>query len=63
MMRMAIQEKRKKKKEKTIKIPRGYYSDLKYWLEIDITGEAVDVRIKAANLQMALQAITLILLY
>ena len=58
LIKTAIKNKKKKEREKAIQIPKEYYSDLIYWLEIEITGEATDIRIKAANLQMALQAIT-----
>jgi len=58
MMKSLLREQKKKQKSKSIKIPKDYYKDLQYWLEIEITGEATDVRIKSANLQVALQAIT-----
>jgi len=58
LIKTAIKNKKKKEREKAIQIPKGYYSDLNYWLEIEITGETTDIRIRAANLQMALQAIT-----
>jgi len=48
----------KKGKEQSITIPKGFYENLKYKIDIIITGEAVDTRMKAANLFAVLQAIT-----
>ena len=48
----------KKGKEKAITIPKGFYENLKYKIDIIITGEAMDTRMKAANLFAVLQAIT-----
>jgi len=45
----------KQGKEKLITIPKGFYKNLKYKIDIIITGEQEDSRVKAANLQMALQ--------
>ncbi|MHA1482584.1 MAG: hypothetical protein ACTSQA_04000, partial [Candidatus Heimdallarchaeaceae archaeon] len=39
-------------------IPKGFYENLKYKIDIVITGEAMDTRMKAANLFAVLQAIT-----
>jgi len=48
----------KKGKEQSITIPKGFYDNIKYKIDIIITGEAVDTRMKAANLFAVLQAIT-----
>lgn len=38
-------------------IPKDYYKDVKYKINITITGEARDIRVESANLQTILQAI------
>lgn len=48
----------KEEGEKMIKIPLGYYKNLKYDLDIDITGESIDTRVRSATLFAILQAIT-----
>jgi len=48
----------KDEKEKLITIPLGFYKNLKYDLDIDITGESVDTRVRSATLFAMLQAIT-----
>ena len=48
----------KDEKEKLITIPSGFYKDLKYDLDIDITGESIDTRVRSATLFAILQAIT-----
>lgn len=48
----------KKDREKNIKIPKGFYKNLKYDVDIDITGESVDTRVRNATLFAILQAIT-----
>jgi len=58
LMKARIVERRKAKKEEEILIPENFYQDLKYYIDIIITGEAKDIRTKAMNLQMVLQAIT-----
>ena len=55
---LAITESIKRKKEKLIKIPRGFYKDVKYDVDIDITGESVDTRVRQATIFAILQAIT-----
>ena len=45
-------------KEKSMFIPKGMYDDAEFDLEIEITGEAKDARVLAANLLGALQAIS-----
>ena len=39
-----------------IKIPKGFYDNIKYKVDIIITGEAMDTRVRAANMMMAMQA-------
>jgi len=58
IIKVAIGESIKQGKEKLITIPKGFYENLKYKIDIDIVGEAIDIRMRAANLWMALQAIT-----
>jgi len=48
----------KRGKEKLVTIPKDFYKDIKYKIDITIVGEAFDVEVKAANLFAALQAIT-----
>lgn len=55
---VAIEETLKKDKEKLITIPKGFYRGLKYDVDIDITGESVDTRVKSATIFSILQAIT-----
>ena len=51
-------EKTKRSKEKFVKIPANFYEDIKYKIDIDIVGEAIDTRVRAVNRWLALQAIT-----
>lgn len=53
-----IKEELKNKKEEFIYIPKDFYKDVKYKIDIDIVGEAIDTRIRATNMWLALQAIT-----
>ena len=57
IIKTAIGEAVKQGKEKLIKIAKGFYKNLKYKIDIDIVGEAIDVRMRAANKWMALQAV------
>ena len=41
--------------EQLITIPKAFYKNIKYKIDIVITGESEDTRVQAANLQMALQ--------
>lgn len=41
-------------RDRSIKMPAGFYNDLKYKIDIVITGESVDVASKLATLQQAL---------
>jgi len=58
LLRGVVAEQIKRDKEKLVTIPRGFYKDIQYKIDIEITGEAIDIRVKAANLWMALQAVT-----
>jgi len=53
-----IQESIKQGKEKILTVPKGFYSGIKYDIDIDITGESVDTRVKSATKFAILQAIT-----
>ena len=55
---VAVQESIKQEKEKLLTIPRGFYDDVKYDVDIDITGESVDTRVRYATRFAILQAIT-----
>jgi len=48
----------KQEKEKLITIPMGFYKNLKFDLDIDITGESIDTRVRSATMFAILQAIT-----
>lgn len=43
------------KQQKSWKIPKGFYGDLKYDIKIDITGESIDVSTKISTLQTVMQ--------
>jgi hypothetical protein len=53
-----VAEKVNNGKEKLIDIPENYYKDLKYLIDIVITGEQLDMRADAANRLMILQALS-----
>lgn len=55
---IAIEESIKKDKEKILTIPKGFYDGVKYDVDIDITGESVDTRVRYSTLYAILQAIT-----
>lgn len=48
----------KQGKEKLLTVPKGFYSGLKYDIDIDITGESVDTKARSALKLSILQAIT-----
>lgn len=54
---IAIQESIKQEKEKLLDIPSSYYKGLKYDIDIDITGESVDTRVRSATYFAIMQAI------
>jgi hypothetical protein len=55
---LAIEESIKQGKEKILTVPKNFYKDVKYDVDIDITGESVDTRVRAATKFAILQAIT-----
>jgi len=55
---IAIEESIKQGKEHLLPIPKGFYKDVKYDFDIDITGESVDTRVRSATKFAILQAIT-----
>lgn len=55
---VAITEAFRQGKEQLLPIPKGFYKGLKYDVDIDITGESVDTRVRAATKFAILQAIT-----
>lgn len=55
---IAIQESIKQGKEKIITIPANFYDNVKYDVDIDITGESVDTRVRAATKFAVAQMIT-----
>lgn len=54
----AIEESIKQGKERLLNIPKDFYKNVKYDVDIDITGESTDTRVKYATLFALLQAIT-----
>src|SRR3990167_4458314 len=55
---IAVEETIKQGKEKLLTVPRNFYKDIKYDVDIDITGESVDTRVRYATKFAILQAIT-----
>jgi hypothetical protein len=55
---IGITEAIKQEKEKLITVPLNFYKDLKYDVDIDITGESIDTRVRSATLFAILQAMT-----
>jgi hypothetical protein len=53
----AIEESIKQEKEKILDVPKGFYKGVKYDIDIDITGESVDTRVRSATYFAILQAI------
>lgn len=47
---IAIEETIKQGKEKILTVPKGHYKDVKYDIDIDITGESVDTRVRQATI-------------
>ena len=58
LKKVLIGEKIKNMKEKFVKIKKDFYKDIKYQIDIVITGEAIDTSVRASNLLQALQAVT-----
>lgn len=57
-IRGIITEKVKGQKEQLVKVIQDTYTDIKYKIDIVITGEQLDTRVRAATLFAALQALT-----
>jgi hypothetical protein len=55
---LAIESSIKQGKEHLLDIPKGFYEGIKYDVDIDITGESVDTRVRSATRFAILQAIT-----
>lgn len=55
---IGIEEAIKQGKEKILTVPKNFYKDAKYDIDIDITGESVDTRVRAATKFAILQAVT-----
>src|SRR3990167_2008480 len=55
---IAVEETIKQGKEKLLPIPKNFYKNVKYDVDIDITGESVDTRVRYATKFALLQAIT-----
>lgn len=58
VIEIAIGEAIKSGKEHILTIPKSYYKDVKYDIDIDITGESIDTKARAATKMAILQAIT-----
>ena len=58
LKKVLIGESIKNMKEKFIRMKKDFYKDIKYQIDIVITGEAIDTSVRASNLLQALQAIT-----
>ena len=54
----AFTESIKQGKEKLLPVPENYYKDVKYDIDIDITGESIDTRVRQATIFAILQAVT-----
>ena len=54
----AIEQTIKQGKEKILDVPKGFYKGIKYDVDIDITGESIDTRVRYATKFAILQAIT-----
>lgn len=55
---IGVEEAIKQEGEKLITVPASHYKDLKYDIDIDITGESVDTRVRNATRFAILQAMT-----
>lgn len=55
---VAVTEALKQGKEHLLDIPKGFYKGIKYDVDIDITGESIDTRVRQATIFAILQAIT-----
>lgn len=55
---VAVESSIKQGKEKLLPVPKDFYKNVKYDVDIDITGESVDTRVRYATKFAILQAIT-----
>lgn len=55
---LSLTEAIKQGKEKILTIPVNFYKDIKYDVDIDITGESLDTRVRSATLFAILQAMS-----
>jgi len=58
LLREVEEERLAQEKEQQAFIPKGFYKNAKYDIDIEITGESKDVRVVAANTLSALQAMS-----
>lgn len=58
IIEIAVGESIKQGKEVMLPLPKDFYKDVKYDIDIDITGESVDTRVRYATRFAILQAIT-----
>lgn len=58
VIEVAVTEAIKQEKEKILDIPKGFYKGIKYDVDIDITGESTDTRVRYATKFAILQAMT-----
>ena len=58
IIRLAVNESLKKDREMLVTVPKGFYKNVKYDVDIDITGESIDTRVRNATHFAILQAIT-----
>jgi len=54
LLRLQVQDKLKGKKNRYLKIPDGFWTNAKYMVDINITGESSDVSVKSQLIQMVL---------
>lgn len=55
LLRLQVQDKLKGKKNRFLKIPDSFWSNAKYMVDVNITGESSDVSVKSQLIQMVLQ--------
>ena len=58
VIEIGVMAEAKQNKELQLTIPKDFYKNVKYDVDIDITGESIDTRVRNATLFAALQAIT-----
>lgn len=54
---LSIEESIRQEKEKILDVPAGFYKGIKYDVDIDITGESIDTRVRSATYFAIMQAI------